>query len=154
MSYQQMQASNHRVNTVHALIAWAAAVLTFAYFLPWAIAATRGKSNSLAIALVNLLLGWTIIGWVVALVMSCGSHQTVVVHNHIGYGYPPPGGPYAPGPIQPQLIQPPAYPPLTAPQPPLPLPQAAAPTHDADTAPVALPALTPLSHRRGDDTRS
>lgn len=43
--------------------------------LPWAVAATRGKSNATAVALINLLLGWTLIGWIVALVMACGAHQ-------------------------------------------------------------------------------
>lgn len=55
--------------------AWVVAVVTLFYMLPWAIAETRGKSNSMAIGLVNFLLGWTFIGWIVALVMACGSHQ-------------------------------------------------------------------------------
>jgi hypothetical protein len=45
--------------------------------LPWAIAATRGKVNSGAIFWLNLLLGWTVIGWVIALVMSLSAHQVV-----------------------------------------------------------------------------
>ena len=56
--------------------------------LPWAIAATRGKSNQAAIGIINLLLGWTFIGWIVALVMACQAHQvagggatTIVVSN-------------------------------------------------------------------------
>jgi hypothetical protein len=44
-----------------------AAVLTLGYMLPWMIAALRGKSNHWGIFVVNLLLGWTIIGWVIAL---------------------------------------------------------------------------------------
>jgi hypothetical protein len=47
--------------------------------LPWAVAATRGKSNALAIGLLNFLLGWTFIGWLAALVMACGSHQSYAV---------------------------------------------------------------------------
>lgn len=62
-----------------ALIAWILAILTAGYMLPWAIAATRGKSNSGAIGWINLLLGWSVIGWIVALVMACGSHQVVGV---------------------------------------------------------------------------
>ena len=80
---------------VHVVIAWVCTVFTGGYFLPWAIAATRGKSNTLSIALINFLLGWTVIGWIVALVMACmaepkvpvvqqSQHQTVVV-----YGSPP-----------------------------------------------------------------
>lgn len=59
-----------RVGTVHIVIAWVSAVLTLGYFLPWAVAATRQKSNTLAIGLLNFLAGWTLIGWIAALVMS------------------------------------------------------------------------------------
>jgi hypothetical protein len=65
------------VNTGHVIAAWLIALLTIGYMLPWAIAATRGKSNALAIALLNLFVGWTMVGWIVALVMACGSHQVV-----------------------------------------------------------------------------
>ena len=40
------------------------------YFLPAIIAAVRNTHNSTAILLVNLFLGWTFVGWVVALVMA------------------------------------------------------------------------------------
>jgi hypothetical protein len=41
------------------------------YFLPAIISASRGKhSNRSAILALNLLLGWTLIGWVVALVWA------------------------------------------------------------------------------------
>jgi len=53
------------------VVAWIAAVLTAGYLLPWAIAATRSMPNHGAIFVLNLLLGWTIIGWIVALVMAC-----------------------------------------------------------------------------------
>ena len=59
------------------VIAWVLAVLSGFYMLPWAIAATRGRSNHGMIALLNFLLGWTFIGWVVALVMACQSHATL-----------------------------------------------------------------------------
>jgi hypothetical protein len=52
-------------------MAWIVAVLTGLYMLPWAIAATRNLGNHVAIALINFLFGWTIIGWVIALVMAC-----------------------------------------------------------------------------------
>jgi len=54
--------------------------------LPWAIAASRGKSNSLGVALVDLFAGWTLIGWIAALIMACGPHQPIyapiTVVNH------------------------------------------------------------------------
>ncbi len=46
-------------------------VLIFAfYFLPTLIAFLRQHKNKLAIFLLNLLLGWTVLGWVVSLVWS------------------------------------------------------------------------------------
>ncbi|MDE0778289.1 MAG: superinfection immunity protein [Nocardioides sp.] len=38
--------------------------------LPWGVAATRRTSNAGAVALVSFFLGWTIIGWFVALIMA------------------------------------------------------------------------------------
>ena len=55
------------------------------YFLPTLIAMLRGKSNTFAILLLNLFLGWTFIGWIVALVWSVTSDnkpQTIVVNNN------------------------------------------------------------------------
>jgi len=40
------------------------------YFLPTIIALLRRHRNALAIFLLNFFLGWTFIGWVVALVWS------------------------------------------------------------------------------------
>ena len=63
--------------------------------LPWAIAVSRGKSNISGVGQVNLLTGWTFIGWIVALVMACGSHQVTKVpwvqQQPTPQGSPPPG---------------------------------------------------------------
>lgn len=59
------------------LLAWVIAVLTLLYMAPWAVAVTRGRSNQAAVGLVNLLAGWSVIGWIVALVMAAQSHQVV-----------------------------------------------------------------------------
>jgi hypothetical protein len=40
------------------------------YFLPAIFAASRKHRNDLAICATNLLLGWTILGWVGALIWS------------------------------------------------------------------------------------
>lgn len=41
------------------------------YFVPTIVAlARRGAANTGAIALVNFLLGWSVIGWIVALTMA------------------------------------------------------------------------------------
>lgn len=65
-------------------IAWILAVCTFFYLLPWAIAATRNKSNQGGIFLINFFLGWSFIGWVISLAMACGAdpQTNVVVVNH------------------------------------------------------------------------
>jgi Superinfection immunity protein len=73
--------TDSRTNLVELALAWILTVLTLGYFLPWAIAATRGKSNSAAVGLVTFLLGWTFIGWVVALVMACSSHQVAGIRG-------------------------------------------------------------------------
>jgi hypothetical protein len=40
------------------------------YFLPTIIAAVRHKKDILGIVLVNIFLGWTFIGWIVALIWA------------------------------------------------------------------------------------
>jgi hypothetical protein len=45
-------------------------VTALIYFLPTIIALARGHHNGFAIFLTNLLLGWTLIGWVIALIWS------------------------------------------------------------------------------------
>lgn len=48
-----------------------------AYFLPTFVAAGLGKRNTVAIFALNLLLGWTAIGWIVSLVWSLTAEQPV-----------------------------------------------------------------------------
>ncbi|MCG6540167.1 superinfection immunity protein [Pseudomonas sp. KSR10] len=40
------------------------------YFVPTIVASMRNHANAVAITALNLLLGWTLIGWVAALVWS------------------------------------------------------------------------------------
>ena len=47
---------------------------TFLYFLPTFLALARGHPNSFLLAIVNLSLGWTVIGWVGALFWSLTKH--------------------------------------------------------------------------------
>lgn len=42
----------------------------FIYFTPTIVALVRHKRNTLSIFLLNLFLGWTLIGWIVALVWA------------------------------------------------------------------------------------
>jgi hypothetical protein len=41
------------------------------YFIPAFVAGGRHHKNGLAIMMLNLFLGWTFIGWVIALVWAC-----------------------------------------------------------------------------------
>jgi hypothetical protein len=66
-----------------AIVAWIFTVITGLYFLPWAIAATRGKSNAGTIGLITWLLGWTVVGWIVALVMACTAHRVLTGPGYV-----------------------------------------------------------------------
>lgn len=67
--------TDQRDRPVSAVVAIIVAILTGGYMLPWAIAAVRGNANTWPVFWVNLLLGWTIIGWIIALVMSIREHK-------------------------------------------------------------------------------
>jgi hypothetical protein len=41
------------------------------YFLPTVVALSRGHLSPLAIFFLDLFLGWTLIGWIIALIWSC-----------------------------------------------------------------------------------
>lgn len=64
--------------TVTKVVAVVVAILTAGYMLPWAIAAVRDVPHWL-VFWINLLLGWTIIGWIVALIMALRTQRTIVV---------------------------------------------------------------------------
>ncbi|MDA8116310.1 MAG: superinfection immunity protein [Actinomycetota bacterium] len=46
------------------------------YFVPTIIALVRKVPNSVSVLVVNLFLGWSLIGWVVALAMAVRSKPT------------------------------------------------------------------------------
>ena len=48
------------------------------YFLPSIVALARSKRDILGIVLLNFFLGWTMIGWVVALVWALKTDYIVV----------------------------------------------------------------------------
>jgi len=43
-------------------------ILIFVYFVPTILALVRRQHNFAAVVLLNLFLGWTLIGWVAALI--------------------------------------------------------------------------------------
>ena len=72
-------------------------VLLFPYFLPTIIAIVRRKLNAGGIFVLNLLLGWTLIGWVGALVwaLSADAQPTIIVNNQPSPVAAPPPPPHA-----------------------------------------------------------
>jgi RsiW-degrading membrane proteinase PrsW (M82 family) len=66
------------------------------YFLPSIVAASRKKQNTTAIFAVNFFLGWTFLGWVVALVWALTADPapptqqfvSVAVHPGVGSALP------------------------------------------------------------------
>jgi ABC-type sugar transport system permease subunit len=52
-------------------------LLSLFYFLPFAIAFNRGRVNTGAIFALNLFLGWSLIGWVIALVWALKDEKTI-----------------------------------------------------------------------------
>ncbi|WP_251372155.1 superinfection immunity protein [Polynucleobacter sp. UB-Siik-W21] len=52
-------------------------LLSLFYFLPFAIAFNKKRANTGAIFALNLFLGWSLIGWVVALVWALKEEQVI-----------------------------------------------------------------------------
>jgi len=48
------------------------------YFLPWIIAGKRSHHQHGTIAVINIFLGWTFIGSVIALAMACSAVKPAV----------------------------------------------------------------------------
>ena len=58
----------------------------FVYFLPTIVASNRKHRQATAIGALNLLLGWTILGWVVALVWALMSQESANAASAAGSG--------------------------------------------------------------------
>lgn len=56
--------------------------LLFIYFIPTFVAVNRGHHNRAAIFILNLFLGWSFVGWVIALTWS----MTKVENEYISLG--------------------------------------------------------------------
>lgn len=54
-----------------------------AYLTPTLVCYCRHRENSGSVVVVNLFLGWTLIGWVVALAMACHTPAATVQHVHV-----------------------------------------------------------------------
>jgi hypothetical protein len=69
-SFPSGRSSGQSMPNVVPWVAWVIAALTCGYMLPWAVAVQRRVQVNYVILLVDLLTGWTTVGWVVALVMA------------------------------------------------------------------------------------
>jgi hypothetical protein len=68
---------------VHILFALLLLPFGAIHFLPTIVAALRGSRHVVAIFLLNLFLGWTVIGWIAALIWAFTS-----MPKYVYYGYP------------------------------------------------------------------
>jgi hypothetical protein len=70
------------------------------YLLPTIVGASRGVRNLGSLVVINVLLGWTFIGWVVAMAMAARSvppsGMEVGLQPPAGSGGPPPADPGGP----------------------------------------------------------
>jgi ABC-type sugar transport system permease subunit len=62
---------------VRSLFAILITLLSLFYFLPFAIAFNKKRANAGAIFALNFFLGWTLIGWVLALVWALKDEQII-----------------------------------------------------------------------------
>jgi Superinfection immunity protein len=55
--------------------AWLAFAFAIAYEVPSIVAYSRQMPNRAQVYVINVLTGWTVIGWIVALVMAVGARK-------------------------------------------------------------------------------
>jgi len=85
-------------------------ILMGVYFLPSIIAAIRRHHNGISIALLNLFLGWTFIGWLIALIWACSSpppQSQIIIQQDFSDRYARPAWEHEVQPRRPPVILPP-----------------------------------------------
>jgi len=83
------------------------------YLAPLVIGWTRRVPDLGAVAVINILLGWTLIGWVAALALALRTASPPAPRD--GYVVPPPSGGWWAGPGGPTAPRPGSPPPLNLP---------------------------------------
>lgn len=58
------------------------------YFIPAIVGYSRKKDNKTSILLLNLFLGWSLIGWVVALIWATSKDKAMVQHIYVQQASP------------------------------------------------------------------
>jgi hypothetical protein len=71
-------------------------VLLGFYFLPSIVGTARKMHNAGSIFVINFFLGWSVVGWVVALAMACGSHRAAAVQQTFVQNHQVPAPPSQP----------------------------------------------------------
>jgi hypothetical protein len=61
------------MKTVRLVLLWLVALMSVGYLLPGVLASVRRHPDAGSIWLLNILLGWTIVGWFWTLVKSAGA---------------------------------------------------------------------------------
>ena len=56
-------------------------VIGILYFIPVIVSVKRNHHNMLSIFVLNLLLGWTVIGYIIALIWSCSATSKLSTSN-------------------------------------------------------------------------
>jgi hypothetical protein len=64
------------------------AVMVLMYWLPTIVAVVRRTPSALGVAMLNFFLGWTVIGWIIALVLALAAYpaeRVVVIEGRARY---------------------------------------------------------------------
>lgn len=81
-------------NTAGVIVAWVFSIIAIAgYWVPTVVVLLRRAPNRWQVIVVNVFLGWTVIGWIVALVMAVKPKPPPVPAWYDHGGYLPPGQP-------------------------------------------------------------
>ena len=73
---------------MHALFALFLLPFGAIHFLPTIVAALRHSRHTMAIFFINLFLGWTVIGWIAALIWAFTSQPRWVARYTYPHAYP------------------------------------------------------------------
>jgi hypothetical protein len=90
-AFAAAQQSSDAGGVIGAVVLWI--VIIGAYWIPTIVAWVRHVPNAGSVTIINGFLGWTLVGWIVALAMACRSHhpgQQVTMQQTVTL---PPAGP-------------------------------------------------------------
>jgi uncharacterized membrane protein len=62
---------------------WYVIIILLLYFVPAITAYENKKKNKQSVLVINLFLGWSIIGWIVALAMAVGKDKETVIKKDV-----------------------------------------------------------------------